>query len=237
MTATVASSGAAPRWVRAAELALTLALLLLAAPLMLLLAVWLGAGGGGVWFGQQRLGRGGTPFRLWKFRTLAGDGPDVVPGNDPRHRRLGRWLRRTRLDELPQLWNVLCGDMALVGPRPEVPGNLAAVPADELARVLAVRPGLTGPTQLAFVAEDEVLAMVLDPVVAYRQVLVPAKVRRDLLWLAGRCWAGDLLVLLRTPLALLSPAGYRRSRATVQALLAGAGRSLAAALPDARSVP
>jgi lipopolysaccharide/colanic/teichoic acid biosynthesis glycosyltransferase len=227
MTSTLAKPPAVPRPARAVELAITAALLLLIAPLLLLLAVLvaLHGGGGRVLFAQTRLGRGGVPFRLLKFRTLAGDGgPCVAPADDPRSGRLGRWLRRWHLDELPQLWNVLRGDMALVGPRPEVPANLTAVSPSELARLWTVRPGLTGPTQLAFVAEDEVLAAVADPVAAYRTVCVPAKVQNDLQWLARRSWAGDLLVLLRTPLVLLSPRAHRGSRQRVRALLGlGAG--------------
>lgn len=204
---------------------LTTLLLLLAAPAMVLIAIALRLAGGHVLFAQVRVGRGGVAFLLLKFRTLDGDGgATVATSADPRSHRLGRWLRRWHVDELPQLWNVLRGDMALVGPRPEVPANLTAVDPGELALLRTVRPGLTGPTQLAFLAEDEVLAEVPDPVATYRSVLVPAKVRSDLQWLARRSWAGDLLVLLRTPLVLLSPTAHRRSRQRVRALLAAGSR-------------
>jgi lipopolysaccharide/colanic/teichoic acid biosynthesis glycosyltransferase len=124
-----------------------------------------------------------------------------------------------RLDELPQLWHVLRGRMSLVGPRPETAANFEAVPPTELARLLEARPGLTGPTQLAFLAEDEVLAEVANPLDVYRDILVPAKVRHDLAWLEQRSLWGDLLVLARTPFTVLSQTARARSRRMVEAIL------------------
>lgn len=195
-------------------------LLLPATPVLLLLAVLLRMSGGPVLFRQQRLGRGGVPFTLHKLCTLSTtEGEPVAPAGDPRITRLGRGLRRWRLDELPQLVDVLRGRMALVGPRPEVPANLVAVPPADLVRVLAVRPGITGPTQLRFFAEDDVLASVADPVQAYREILLPAKAREDLAWLGCRTLRGDLAVLLSTPFVLASRRARARSRALVRALL------------------
>ncbi|MCA8965597.1 MAG: sugar transferase [Planctomycetes bacterium] len=189
------------------------ALLVLTAPLQAAIALAVRIDlGAPVLFTQTRLGRGGRPFTLHKFRTLPGG--EVVAAT-----RLGRWLRRLHLDELPQLCDVLRGDMALVGPRPEVPDNLEAIDAATRARLWQVRPGITGPTQLAFVAEDDVLAGLDESLAVYRRVLVPAKVQRDLQWLTRRTWWGDLGVLLRTPFVLLSPAARRRSRQLVASLL------------------
>jgi len=176
-------------------------------------------------YGQTRLGRNGVPFRIHKFRTLeVGSDEDdtVAPDGDPRTTPVGGWLRRSRLDELPQLWDVLRGRMALVGPRPETAANLAGVDAQALERRLSVRPGLTGATQLALIAEDELLADEANPTQIYREVLVPAKVRNDIAWLKTRTRAGDLALLLRTPMVLASPGLRMQSRRRVSALLRGA---------------
>lgn len=219
---------------RAIDVVLALLLLVVTAPLLLAIALAIRCvDGAPMLFVQRRLGRGGAPFPLVKFRTLARDGRTiardggtvardggtVAPTGDPRASALGRFLRRTRLDELPQLALVLRGHLAFVGPRPEVPANLEHVPAAELADLQRVRPGLCGPTQLAFLAEDDVLATRRDPAGDYRRRIVPAKVRADLAWLRHRTLAGDLLVLLRTPFEVLSRRTRQRSRDRVQALL------------------
>ena len=195
-------------------------LLLLTAPLLLIAALAVRLGGGPVLFRQRRLGRGGVPFCLHKLRTLAAsEGPAVAPTNDLRTTAVGRVLRRWRIDELPQLVDVLRGRMALVGPRPEVPDNLVAAPRPQLDLVRTVRPGLTGPTQLRFLAEDDVLADLPDPARAYREVIVPRKVAADAEWLSRRTLGNDLCVLLRTPFVLVSRRARVRSRAMVRALL------------------
>lgn len=208
---------------RAFDLAVAGVALLLLLPVMLAIALAIAVGSGRpVLFAQVRLGRGCRPFRMHKFRTLRpGSAADdrVAPEGDPRVTPIGAWLRHNRLDELPQLWDVLRGDMALVGPRPEPPANLTAVDPAQLARWLSVLPGLTGPTQLAFIAEDELLAGVEGPTAVYRSVLVPAKVRHGIAWLESRRLAGDLAVLLRTPFVLASRRARRRSRRQVEAVL------------------
>lgn len=199
--------------------------LLLTAPLLLVLALVVRLDSAGpVLLAQERMGRGRRRFAMHKLRTLATGSEHAhlrASANDPRITRVGRWLRRGRLDELPQLFDVLCGHMALVGPRPELPEALTEVPAADLDALLSVRPGWTGPTQLAFFAEDEVLAQVADPTAAYREVLVPAKVRHDLAWLERRTLVHDLWVLLRTPFVLLSRSAWARSRRRVVQLLSG----------------
>lgn len=169
-----------------------------------------------MWFVQQRPGRDGRPFGLLKFATHATvPGPTVTTTGDRRVHPFGRWLRRFRLDELPQLLNVLRGDMALVGPRPEVPANLSSTAADDLAALQRVRPGLTGLTQLGYAAEDAALASHRDPVQAYRHILVPWKVRLDRRLITRRTWLGDLRILVLTPFLLGSKAARRRSSARV----------------------
>lgn len=112
-------------------------------------------------FAQERLGRGGRTFRMYKFRSMVADadrrGARVTAGGDPRVTPLGRLLRYTKLDELPQLWNVLKGEMSLVGPRPEVP-EFAALFPEQYARILDVRPGITHRATLAFRSEERILA-------------------------------------------------------------------------------
>jgi lipopolysaccharide/colanic/teichoic acid biosynthesis glycosyltransferase len=180
--------------------------------------------GGPVFFSQVRLGRSREPFHIHKFRTLDrdgdGDGDDeIAPEGDPRVTRIGAWLRHFRLDELPQLYDVLRGPMALVGPRPETPANLSAVDEEHLDRWLCVRPGVTGPTQLAFIAEDELLRQFANPTQTYRRVLVPAKVAHGIKWLATRTLASDLAVLPQTIVMLASRRARLRSRRHVEALL------------------
>jgi lipopolysaccharide/colanic/teichoic acid biosynthesis glycosyltransferase len=124
---------------------------------------------GAVFFAQERVGQFGVPFRMYKFRTMVANaekvGLPLTTRNDPRITRVGRWLRRTKLDELPQLWNVAKGDMSLVGPRPEVPRYVALYTAEQ-RRVLDARPGITDPASLQFFDEAGCLAM-SNPEMAY----------------------------------------------------------------------
>jgi len=208
---------------RAFDLCFAALALVLASPVMLAIAVSIRAAGSGpVLFSQIRLGRDREPFRIHKFRTLeVGSDEDdtIAPEGDPRVTRAGRWLRHYRLDELPQLYDVLRGRMAIVGPRPETPANLAGVDDALLDRWLSVRPGLTGPTQLAFIAEDELLRHVANPTQTYREVLVPAKVRHGVEWMDTRTATGELAVLAKTLVVLSSQRARRRSRRHVEALL------------------
>ncbi len=146
-----------------------------------------------------RIGREGTPFVCYKLRTMRlhdGTGPAVTAEGDPRISRFGRVLRRFRLDELPQLWNVARGEMRLVGPRPEAPAFVdAGSPLHR--RVLSAAPGITGLTQLAYVDEAMMLA-VEDPEQHYRDVILPAKLRLDAVYLDHRSFAIDLWILQKT---------------------------------------
>ncbi len=129
--------------------------LLLLSPLLLVVAAWVKLDSPGpVMFRQERVGRFGRSFRIHKFRTMRVDaptlGPQITIGDDARITRSGRWLRASKVDELPQLWDVLRGAMSLVGPRPEVPRYVAMYPAELRALVLSVRPGITDPASLSF---------------------------------------------------------------------------------------
>jgi lipopolysaccharide/colanic/teichoic acid biosynthesis glycosyltransferase len=180
--------------------------LLLLAPLLLALAIVFKLDSPGpVFFRQARVGRHGVPFRIHKFRTMRADagGLPLTVGADPRITRSGAWLRRTRLDELPQLIDVLRGAMSLVGPRPEVPRYVAHYPDDLRARALAVRPGLTDPASLEFIDEAGLLARAADPEREYVEVILPAKVRRAAEYAEHATLATDLGVLWRTLRLLL----------------------------------
>src|SRR5262249_41031061 len=144
-------------------------LLLVLAPLLGVLALLVRATSTGpALFRQIRVGRNGQPFVLLKLRTMRTDapGPVITSGGDPRITGLGAWLRRTKLDQLPQLWKVLRGDMSLVGPRPEVRDYVALYTAAQRA-VLRARPGLTAPASLAWADEAATLATFADPHRAY----------------------------------------------------------------------
>lgn len=175
--------------------------LLLLSPLLLLVALLVRLDSPGpVLFRQQRVGRHGVPFRIHKFRTMVhgAAGPALTVGADPRITRVGAFLRRTRLDELPQLIDVLQGTMSLVGPRPELPRYVVQYPADLRERVLALRPGITDPSSLAFIDEAELLARAADPEREYVQVILPAKLKRAAEYAEHASLASDLGVLWAT---------------------------------------
>ena len=159
-------------------------------------------------FRQRRVGRSGRPFTLVKLTTMrrAPPGVQVTARGDARVTRVGRILRRTKIDELPQLWNVLVGDMSLVGPRPEVPRYVD--PAQPLwAAVLRVRPGLTDPVTLRLRDEEELIAAAGgDPEVFYRTRLQPEKLRGYARYVERRSWRSDLGVLWATARAIVHPA-------------------------------
>ncbi|MCE2907443.1 MAG: sugar transferase [Burkholderiaceae bacterium] len=181
-----------------------LALLLLALP-MLAIAAWIRLDSPGpVFFRQQRVGRHGVPFAIHKFRTMRADaqGLPLTVGADARITRAGRWLRRTRLDELPQLLDVLAGHMSLVGPRPEVPRYVALYPPALRDRALAVRPGITDPASLEHLDEAALLAAAADPEREYVERILPRKVAQAAAYAERATLTSDLAVLARTARAL-----------------------------------
>ncbi len=173
-------------------------------------AVWIESGGP-VFFSQARLGRGGQRFRLHKFRKFharAGRGQTrrhdlaVTLRDDPRMTRVGRLLERTKLDELPQLWNIVAGDMALVGPRPE---SLAFADGFDgrFIGVLDHRPGIFGPCQAVFRNESLLYGAAPDPEDFYRNVLFPLKARIDCAYFSDRSLSSDAAWVVRGILAIL----------------------------------
>ncbi len=187
---------------RMLDLALAVPVLLISAPLFLLIAVVIRLDSpGGAFFRQERVGQGGRLFSMLKFRTMVVQrsvaGPLLTIGADPRITRAGRWLRRTRLDELPQLINVVRGEMSLVGPRPEVPRYVSRYTRVQ-RHILDFRPGLTGPASIDFRDESDLLAVQTDPEGYYCQVLIPAKIATDLAYLDHASALSDLRLIART---------------------------------------
>ncbi len=196
--------------------AATLGLLLLL-PVGLAVALWIKLDAPGpVFFRQQRVGRHGVPFSIHKFRTMRVDaaarGLPLTVGADPRITRAGAFLRRTRLDELPQLIDVLQGTMSLVGPRPEVPRYVAHYPPALRERVLAVRPGITDPASLDFIDEASLLAAAADPEREYIERILPLKLQRAADYAEHANLRSDLALLLRTLGALVQHTRRRSPR-------------------------
>ena len=184
-----------------------LGLALLALPgLLVALAIKLDSPGP-VFFRQERVGRGGRPFRIHKFRTMRVDAErqgQLTVGADARITRVGAFLRAHRLDELPQLIDVLQGTMSLVGPRPEVPRYVAHYPAALKDVVLSVRPGITDPASLRFRHESAQLAAAADPEREYIDVILPAKLACAADYAVHASLWTDLGVVLRTLRVLLT---------------------------------
>ena len=196
---------------------ITIALLgiLILSPAILLLAVLIKRDSPGpVFYWGERVGRGGRPFRILKFRTMyeTGDsyrGPKVTGQGDPRITPLGQWLRDTKLNELPQLWNVLKGDMSLVGPRPEDRDFVTHWPSDVRDVLLSVRPGITSPASVLY-RDEESMLQAGNVVDQYLKVILPSKLRLDLIYVHHRSFLTDLDVIFWTLLALLPQLKSRR---------------------------
>jgi lipopolysaccharide/colanic/teichoic acid biosynthesis glycosyltransferase len=174
--------------------------LLLLAPLMLLIALWIKLDSPGpALFRQERVGRFGVPFRIHKFRTMTHEatpgGPQITVGADARITRAGAWLRRRKIDELPQLFDVLRGAMSLVGPRPEVPRYVALYPQALRDKVLSVRPGITDLASLVYRDENALLARAADPEREYVEVVMPAKLRYAALYVDQMSLVTDLRLI------------------------------------------
>ena len=182
--------------------------LVLLAPLLLVLAVWIKLDSSGpVFFRQERVGRGGTLFRIHKFRTMVSDaerrGLQITVGADARVTRVGQWLRKYKLDELPQLLDVWLGHMSLVGPRPEVPRYVACYPAEVRDVVLSVRPGITDRASIEFKDENLILGRAADPDKAYVEEILPIKLKYYVEYIETNSLLGDVKLIIRTFAALI----------------------------------
>jgi len=168
---------------------------------------------GPVFFRQIRVGRNERPFRIMKFRTMTVDaplrGPQITMGADPRITPIGTVLRRYKLDELPQLFNVVWGDMSLVGPRPETPDYVALYPQDERREIFQVRPGITDNASIIFSNESELLGRAEDPLDYYVSTILPKKRALYLDYVRNRSFFGDIAIVWRTILVILNSRGSR----------------------------
>ena len=194
---------------RLMDISVATAMLLLLSPILLIVAVAVRvASGKPVIFRQTRAGRGGQEFQLLKFRTMtmqsADNGAGITRDGDPRITRIGKWLRQSKLDELPQLANVLRGEMSLVGPRPDLNEFWQATSADA-RKALALTPGLTGAASIVFRHEERLLGDVPPEQITafYVERLLPAKARIDLNYAAGASFWADCMILFRTCAAAL----------------------------------
>lgn len=190
---------------RLLDIAASIAGLMILCPLLLGIAVWIKLDSPGpIFYRAERIGRCGKPFRLYKFRSMVHhadrQGPGITMSNDARVTRSGRWLRRTKVDELPQLINVLRGEMSLVGPRPEDPRYVERyTPAQR--QILAYRPGITSAASLTYRHEESLLTGP-DWEIVYLQEVMPAKLAVDLDYMAQRSLFTDLQLILRTVMSM-----------------------------------
>jgi lipopolysaccharide/colanic/teichoic acid biosynthesis glycosyltransferase len=196
-----------PRGQRAFDLVVATILLILISPVFAVIMIWIKCDSDGpVFFKQPRIGRFGIPFLIYKFRTMVVDaerlGSQLTVGRDPRITRCGHLLRGHKLDEFPQLLNVLKGEMSLVGPRPEVPSYVATY-SEEQRRVLALRPGMTGRASIIYNNESDLLGQQPDPEQFYRSELIPAKIEHDLEYARHATVLSDSMIILKTFLRVL----------------------------------
>ncbi|HZH10321.1 MAG TPA: sugar transferase [Microvirga sp.] len=199
---------------RAFDFAVASIALVLASPVMLLLALAIVCESGRpVFFSQTRLGLGGRPFRMYKFRkfnkSCGASGSPLTLNKDQRLTRVGRFLLATKMDELPQFWNVLKGDMSIIGPRPESMA-FADCFSGRFERVLDYKPGILGPAQAVFRSECMLYPPCVDPAVFYRAVLFPAKAQIDLDYYRRRTLASDVAWIMKSAFAVLGLSGVWR---------------------------
>lgn len=186
--------------------------LILLAPVFALIAWWIKRDSPGpVFYWGRRAARGGGEFRILKFRTMyerpqSYSGPKVTAQNDPRITPVGKWLRDTKLNELPQLWNVLKGEMSLVGPRPEDPDIVAQWDPNVRREILSVRPGVTSPASVIYRNEESLLSTE-DLMGTYMKTILPSKMRLDQLYVRNRTLLLDIDVIFWTLLVLLPRIG------------------------------
>ena len=191
---------------RCIDLVVAIVLLLVLSPVLAVAAIAVKCSGSGpTFFRQIRVGRGGKPFEILKFRTMrttSSPGPLITGAGDPRVTRVGRVLRRWKVDELPQLVNVLRGEMSFVGPRPEVPRYVNMF-AEQYRELLAVRPGITDIASMAFRDEETLLGRSSNPEDLYVREILPRKLALSHAYVRRRSFGLDLRLIARTVAAIL----------------------------------
>ena len=188
---------------RTVDFSVSLVLLIAVLPLAILVAIAIKLDSPGpVFYHARRVGHRGRPMAMLKFRKMRHDalGPALTMGDDGRFTRVGAWLAKSKIDELPQLWNVLRGDMSLIGPRPEDPHFVALHP-DEFLDVLRMRPGMTGLSQIAFAEESRILDQT-DPTGHYLSTILPQKLRLDRMYATEYRLRTDLSIITWTLVAV-----------------------------------
>jgi lipopolysaccharide/colanic/teichoic acid biosynthesis glycosyltransferase len=235
------SGGATPLWLvlkRALDITVAAGLLLVLLPLLLAIAVAIKLDSPGpVFYRARRVGYRGNQLLMLKFRKMHADaaGAPLTADGDLRLTRLGALLTRTRLDEVPQFWDVLCGRMSLVGPRPESPGFVDHHAA-AYREILRVRPGITGPSQIAFASERRILDSG-DPVAHYLDRILPQKVGIDLLYTRRTCLRIDTRILFWTLAGVLLRREVSVNRETLQMKLRRRPQAAPPELPGSSQRP
>ena len=205
------------------DITLSTGLILVLLPLFLPLATTLRlTGEGKVFYRQKRIGAGQQPFEILKFATMLENSPtmgtgDITLRNDPRVLPVGRVLRKTKINELPQLWNVLVGDMSIVGPRPLTPNHFNHYNDTDRKNIAVVTPGITGLSALVFRDEEKILSDRADPVAFYRDELVPIKASLETWYAKHASFRLDILIVLLTAYAILRP-GSKLARNKVETI-------------------
>ena len=197
---------------------LDVGLVLLSLPLVLPLGLLTGLAifldsPGGVLYRSRRVGKDGVPFDMLKFRKMRHKavGPPLTMRDDERFTPVGTFLATTKLDELPQLWNVLRGQMRLVGPRPELP-DFVEQHAEAYEEILTITPGITGPAAVRYASEGHLLAQQRDPMAFYHEQLMPEKIAIDVGYVRSHSTAGDLRIIARTLLVPGARIGHNVTR-------------------------
>ncbi|MCE5286408.1 MAG: sugar transferase [Pelosinus sp.] len=192
---------------RCFDLIFTIPGVILLMPVFLFISIWIKLDSfGPVFFRQERVGLAGIPFRIYKFRTMIVDaerkGKQITVGADRRITQSGQFLRKYKLDELPQLFNILTGEMSLVGPRPEVPRYVAEYPEEMRKLVLSVPPGITDYASIEYKDENEILGRALDPEKAYIEEVLPVKLKYYIQYVQQRNVFLDFWLIIKTFLAI-----------------------------------
>lgn len=193
---------------RVFDILFSTAALFVLSPILLVVALWVKFDSPGpVFFRQSRVGQHGREFRIYKFRTMQADaervGPHLTAGSDARITRSGKFLRKHKIDEIPQFINVLMGTMSVVGPRPEIPRYVAFYPSELRDSVLSIRPGITDRASIEFKDESEILDRAEDPEKTYIETILPIKLRYYAAYARHRSLWVDLLIVVATLRAIV----------------------------------